>query len=253
MNVFKDYAVYYDALYSEKDYNAECDFIETLFQDLSLIPIQQILDLGCGTGGHAIPLALRGYQVTGIDLSNPMLESARMKADQAGVQTRFQSGDVRNLSLDTTFDAVIAMFAVVSYQTTNEDLVATFKTARRHLQKNSLFIFDSWFGPAVLAIRPTDRVKTIKHGEQKLIRTAESSLDVLNHTVTVNYTLSCVRENQVIDEVNETHVMRFLFLPEVELLCQMTGFELIYVCPFMEPDHKPSEQDWNVTWVARAH
>jgi len=138
------------SLYKDKDYEAECDFLEQIFSRCAKYPIRTILDLGCGTGGHALPLARRGYEVTGVDLSEHMLERARQKAAEAGLAISFHQGDIRILDLGCTFDVVVAMFAVISYQTSNEDLAAAFRSARRHLKPGGLFVFDCWFGPAVL-------------------------------------------------------------------------------------------------------
>lgn len=49
-DVFKDYATSYDSLYQDKDYEAECDFLEGIFREFN-VPVKTILDLGCGTGG----------------------------------------------------------------------------------------------------------------------------------------------------------------------------------------------------------
>jgi len=80
MNVFqKDYAYAYDHLYHDKDYEKECDFIETIFQKFTS-EVKTVLDLGCGTGGHALILSSRGYKVTGIDRSEDMLKIAKKRA-----------------------------------------------------------------------------------------------------------------------------------------------------------------------------
>ena len=79
--VFEDeLAEIYDLIYQDKDYEKEIDFIEQIFHNYSSHPIKTILDGGCGTGGHALPLAKRGYQVSAIDLSEAMLKRARKKA-----------------------------------------------------------------------------------------------------------------------------------------------------------------------------
>jgi len=54
------------------------------------------------------------------------------------------------------------MFAVMGYQIANEDIMSAFKTASKHLEKNGLFIFDAWFGPAVLSQKPSERFKVIE-------------------------------------------------------------------------------------------
>ena len=126
--IFQNYANFYDIMYQDKDYRAECDFLELIFSQYSNKPIKTILDLGCGTGGHTLILTERGFKVMGIDLSGEMLEISRKKANERKLNIEFIQGDIRNLKLNQKFDAVISMFAVMSYQIANEDLISAFKT-----------------------------------------------------------------------------------------------------------------------------
>lgn len=166
----KIYSDQYDLLYGGKNYEAECDLLEEVFKCYADNKVQSILDLGCGTGNHAIPLVQRGYEVTGVDLSEDMLIHARKKTDHLNLVTDvhqpipvFLQGDLRSLNLNQTFDVVLMMFAVLGYQYSNADVLEALKTARQHLRKGGLLIFDIWYGPAVLAIRPSDRVKFLRH------------------------------------------------------------------------------------------
>jgi len=252
---FDRYAAYYDTLYHDKDYEAECDFLEQVFTRYAQGPIRTILDLGCGSGGHALPFARRGYVVTGVDRSEEMLHIAQSKVAELATSSGqrsvvFHQGDIRTLELGRTFDAVIAMFAVISYQTTNEDLLAVFRTARRHLSPGGLFVFDFWFGPAVLTQRPTDRVKIIEQDGERIIRFAISVLDILAQTVQVNYKVLRLRNARLLDEVDESHLMRFIFPQEISHYLQQAGFRLLQLCPFMRLDTQPTDQDWNVTVIA---
>ena len=182
----REYAELYDLLYRDKDYESECDLLEEVFQHYGSGPVQTILDLGCGTGGHVLPLARRGYQVTGVDRSLEMLSRARQKAasDASGVGytlPTFHQGDVRTVDLGQQFDAVLMMFAVLSYQLTNDDVQAALRTVHRHLKPGGLFVGDVWYGPAVLAIHPSDRVKVIPTEDGEVIRIASGHLDVYRH------------------------------------------------------------------------
>lgn len=94
MTVFnKEYAGAYDDLYKDKNYERECDVMESIFGKFRGIP-RTILDLGCGTGGHAIIFAERGYKVVGIDRSSAMLKIARTKAKSYGLKIYFAEGDI---------------------------------------------------------------------------------------------------------------------------------------------------------------
>ena len=72
-----EYADAYDHLYSDKDYNQECELIDRLLRTYGDNSVRSLLDLGCGTGNHALPLAQKGYRVLGVDRSNDMLDAAR--------------------------------------------------------------------------------------------------------------------------------------------------------------------------------
>jgi len=80
MDVFNDYARFYDLLYQDKDYKVECDFLEKVFSKFSTRRINSILDLGCGTGSHSLPLAKKGFHLTGVDQSKTMINQAKEKA-----------------------------------------------------------------------------------------------------------------------------------------------------------------------------
>ncbi len=119
------YADQYDLLYGDKNYEAECNLLEQAFKKYGN-DVKTILDIGCGTGNHSIPLAHRGYQVTGVDLSENMLAHAREKAKSSNAPSSlaFFQGDARAVNLNQKFDAVLMMFAVLGYQLTNEDVLA---------------------------------------------------------------------------------------------------------------------------------
>jgi len=250
--VFHDYATFYDALYADKDYEAEVDFLEAIFAEHGLSSTARVLDLGSGTGSHDIPLSLRGYDVTGVDRSPEMVAIAREKAAALGASARFTVGDVRNVRIGRTVDAVISMFAVMGYQLTNEDLEAALTTARAHLEPGGLFIFDGWFGPGVLSDPPRVVTKTVVGADGRSIkRTATPLLDAVAETVSVTYEVAVVSGERV-EHTREVHVMRFLFAQELALLLNLAGFDLEAFAPFMDMSRPATESDWNFSAIALA-
>ncbi len=250
--VFGDlYAQLYDSFYQDKDYEAECDLLEEVFRRYGKGPVPTILDLGCGTGNHVFPLARRGYVVTGVDRSPEMLALAQEKLAtfsrepdrQAPV---FHQGDVRDLDLGEQFDAVLMMFAVLSYQLTNEDVLAALATVRRHLKPGGLFVADVWYGPAVLAQRPGDRIKVIPTPDGQIIRAATSTLDTFRHLVEVRYHLWHLKETQLIKETQEIHQVRYFFPQELTLLMNQNNMDLINIFSFPDLGPNPNENNWNI-------
>ena len=244
------YAAHYDRLYRDKDYAGECDFLETIFQKFGHKKTASILDLGCGTGSHALLLTRRGYEVTGVDRSTDMLAIARQRAAECELKVDFQAGDIRRLDLGQSFDAVISMFAVISYQTRNTDLCAALQTVRRHLKPGGLFVFDCWFGPTVLAERPESRQRLIEENGERLLRFVTPVLDSTNQTVSVTYQLLRIRDDRLLEDVTEVHCMRFLFPQEIRYFLETNGFKMINLCPFLDLTRPPEEGDWNIVVIA---
>lgn len=246
---FTSYAKFYDSLYQEKQYGEEVQFVINLCGERSL---GSILDLGCGTGGHDLLFAERGYQVTGVDLSQEMIKMANQKRQEKGLNADFFSGDLRNFRLKKKFDLVLSMFAVMSYQVTNADCLAGMQTAREHLQPGGIFIFDAWYGPAVLHQLPETRVKEFSVKDDRVLRIAIPEIDTLNNVVTVKYTILRIHDSQIIEEIHEDHPMRYFFAPEIDIFARQSGFVVEKVCPFMDASRNPDSSDWNVTWVLKA-
>jgi SAM-dependent methyltransferase len=248
---FERYAEYYDLLYQDKDYAKECDFIESIFHKFSSKPVKTVLDGGCGTGGHAFLLAERGYQVTGIDGSASMIKKARKKL-RGNLKLDFQTVDLRKLELGKKFDACACMFAVMNYITQTDDILKTLKNIRRHLEKDSLFVFDIWNGLAVLRVLPSERVKIVENKEKRIIRIARPELDAFNHLCRVHYHLIINEGSTLVDELEETHVIRYFFPQEIKHYLQDSDFEVVKICPFLDLEGKVDENTWNIALITKA-
>jgi len=147
---------------------------------------------------------------------------------------------------------VVALFHVMSYQTGNEDLEATLRTAREHLKPGGVFIFDCWYGPAVLTERPEVRVKRLEDTAIVVTRIAEPVLRPNENVVEVNYQVFIKdKARAAVEEVRETHLMRYLFRPEIEWLSKAAGFTLIS-CQEWMAGREPGGHTWNVCQVIRA-
>jgi SAM-dependent methyltransferase len=246
----KGYASTYDTLYQDKDYGVECDRIGQIIRDNRHSPVQSILDLGCGTGNHALRLAQRGYSVTGVDRSPEMLEVAQRKSRESNLDCKFIQSDIRTFKSEQKFDVVIMMFAVLGYLNDNEDILGALNTVKNHLSPGGLFICDVWYGPAVLHQKPGERMRVTDSGNTKIIRASSGELDSLHHIVTVRFRLWKIEGDRLVDDISEEHQMRFFFPQELDLLFRMSGLSIKRMLSFPDIEHQPSEDTWNICVVS---
>ena len=246
-----DYARTYDNVYAAKDYEAECDLLESIWKG-NESPVQHVLDLGCGTGGHALTLASRGYAVTGVDRSPHMLEQARAKSREQGVDDKvsWRQGDIATIEIDATFDAVVMMFNVLGYQTTAEQVIATISTVRKHCRPGGLFIFDFWFGPAVLQDPPRTTFKQFALAQGELLRVSSGELDMQRQICNADIVAWHLDGDRVISKINERHDVRFFFAEELRLLLQAGGLKLGGLQAFPDIDEPAGASGWDAIGIA---
>lgn len=231
MSVFKKYSRYYDLLYKDKNYQAEVDYITNIIQKLNP-NARTILDLGSGTGKHDYLLSKSGFKVKGVDLSPEMVEEANAKLENVYHAQKdflsFEVGDIRSWELDEKYDVIISLFHVMSYQISNDDIMKALQTISKHLKQGGLVIFDFWYGPGVLSDRPQTRIKRLEDDSIKVTRFAESVIYSNENKVDVNYTIIINDKiSNEVEEIKETHTMRYLFLPEMRLFLNSAGLTIV--------------------------
>lgn len=256
MTVFGAYSRYYDLLYATKDYMQEAAYVLGIVKR-HRPQARTLLDLGCGTGVHACAFARAGYHVTGVDRSEAMLERARERAsnERAGEgrgSVDFVLGDIREIALSRRFDVVTALFHVISYLSTNDELHAAFSKIRQHSAPDGLLIFDHWYGPAVLTEQPTQRVKVFEDAHVKIVQIATPSLHINDNLVDVNYDLLVIdKASGRCEQLNENHRMRYLFRPELEDILSQHHLRTIAFTEWLS-DHVPSATTWSTVVTANA-
>ena len=252
MKVFSDYAQYYDLLNQQKDYKKEVDYIISLINEFST-DSKSILELGCGTGLHAFHLGEKGYSITGVDQSKDMVSLAqeRLKALPNSISNliNFNIGDIRNYSINESYDVVLSLFHVISYQVTNNDLSQAFNTVSNHLKSGGIFIFDCWYGPAVISDKPYKRDKKFEDNEIIINRKAIPHIHPSKNQVDVNFDIKITdKQTRKSKYIKEIHKMRYLFNPEIELLLKLNNLKLLQAEEWLTGNN-PGFDSWYVTFI----
>jgi len=140
----RPFAEYYDIRAENMFLNVdhELDFFKFVFDNFARIPVHHILDVGCGTGRHYIPLMQDGYDVTGVDLSQNMLNVLRKKAKAAKLKPHVLRKDMRDIDFSGEFDAIVCMNSAFQYLMTDEEILHTLKAFRGALKPGGVAITD---------------------------------------------------------------------------------------------------------------
>lgn len=244
MKNFKLYSKYYDLLYKDKNYELESDYIINTIKKYDKSEIKSMIELGCGSGGHANFLAEKKISITGLDRSQEMVHLANSK----GINN-FEGlvCDITNFEISKKFDCAISMFHVMSYLTQYELFIKTLTCVNKHLKFGGIFFFDCWYTPAVINLKPSIKIKTISDHEHTVTRIANPKIDYFTSTVNIDFKIFIEElSNSKISMFNELHSMRHFSALELTLFAKLTGFEILNIEEFMT-SKQPTENSWAVS------
>ncbi len=221
--LFDDYSKNYDKEDFVQGTVGECDFIE---QELNYHKETKILDIGCGTGRHAIELTKRGYKVTGIDLSESQLERARGKAKAQNLQIDFIRMDARELSYNKEFDVAIMLCeGAFPLMETDEMNFQILQKATQALRDKGKFIFTTLNGlfPLFHSVKDFCNTSATEGNPQY----KESSFDLMTFRDINSMIVEDEQGNKKEIECNE----RYYLPSEITWLLKSLGYRQIAIHP----------------------
>jgi SAM-dependent methyltransferase len=179
----EDYVRVYSPFLTEERTAQE---VAAIIQLLGLPIGSTILDLCCGYGRHAIPLAQHGYKVIGLDLSEVLLQLARVEAEHQGVTIRWLQSDMRTIPFEDTLDAVINIFTSFGYLANEEDDLQVLAQIYKALRPGGQFLLETVHQPRVIqSFSPYG----ILHYDDGLIVLEERRIDLIGSRNEVHITL----------------------------------------------------------------
>jgi len=242
--LFENYAETYETEVYTKGTIGEIDFIE---KEIKHDKSKKILDIGCGTGRHSIELAKRGYNVTGIDLSECMLEMAKQKAKEAKVKVEFIKADARYLKFEKEFDlALIICEGGFCLMETDEMNYMVLQSASRSLKQEGKLILNTLNGLFPLFHSVTDFINS-------------NSVDGKSQENT--FDLMTFREKSIIEVTDDDGNIkkikcdeRYYVPSEITWLLKSLGFKKvdIYGCKLgaFSRDDKLTNEDYQMLVIA---
>jgi SAM-dependent methyltransferase len=230
-DLYASFAPYYDSVYRDVvDYDGDARFLRGAFERLSKVPVRRVLDLGCGTGSHAIALARLGYEVEGLDLSARLLDVARSKAAaEPKLSLRFREGDMSRELPPGPFDAVTSLFGAFACVTDDEAAERVLAGVAKLVPKGGLFVFESWNALGVVEEIAWDT--TDLPDGRTVLRLIDTSYDARASVVSLEMDVLVIRGDRIEERFPEPHRLRARTPRETSGLLERHGFELLHVLP----------------------
>jgi SAM-dependent methyltransferase len=186
-----------------------------------------ILELACGTGRIAIPIAERGFDISGIDVSEGMLNQARAKIQGKELDVDFIHADIRNFELDKTFNLIIFAYNSLAHIHDLESFEALCDSIKRHLAPDGRFIVDMFVPKMKYFVRESSNRYPVTEfpnpdGDGTVVI---SENNVYDNATQINHVKWYYRIGDAPEQVRELN-MRIYFPRELEALLTYNGFQI---------------------------
>jgi len=186
-----------------------------------------VLELACGTGRIAIPIAERGVRVTGLDISESMLAHARRKAAEKGVTIEWVRADCRHFKLNRRFRLIFVAYNSLGHLHDLESVAACFLCVRRHLTEDGRFIVD-FFNPRldVLTRDTSGRYPVAEYpdpdGRGTVVVTESNTYEADTQINRIRWHYRVGEEQEYVEELN----LRMFYPQELDALLHYNGFTI---------------------------
>lgn len=239
MKSYSDFAYIYDKLmHRDVDYEKWTDYIENIFTLYGVSP-DLVCDLACGTGNITIPLAKRGYSMTGVDISENMLNIAHEKSE--GLNILFLNQSMEKLDLYGTMGAFTCMIDGINYILAPKSLYALFKRIKTcFLDKDGLFIFDI---STRYKLEKTIGSDTFVHCGKDVFYTWQNRY-IPKHNLSDMFLTFFVKRKNLYERFEERHLQKAYSENEIKYLLKSAGFDSVDVYDELSfsPPEKTSER-----------
>jgi SAM-dependent methyltransferase len=187
---------------------------------------EPVLEFACGSGRFTLPLAREGINITGVDISEDMLDLAKLKASKDEVNIRFLQGDIRSFDLGEKFKFIFIPAQSLSHLQTREEVENCFSCVRRHLADEGRLLIELFNSSVKMLARESGRRYTVGQyhdpkGDSQVFVTEQVSYDSASQ---VNHIQWFFRNEGSNDEVMLSFEMRQFFPQEIDELLWYNGF-----------------------------
>jgi len=245
----------YDIAFSEREYDAECNFLEWCYRKHSKIEkknkVKSFLELGCGPAQHTREFARRGWRAVALDLSDDMIAFAKEESKREGLTIETIVGDMTNFVLKKRVHLAATLMESISHLVTNEQMISHFKSVAKSLTPGGIYVIEA---AHPIFFFPDDEANTwtTKEGDTEVEVTFGLPTDPYN-SITQQWLVTSVMkirqkgEKEIV--VESKSPFRWYLAQELKALIELSGVfdaywfygSMNYTPPFELDDNEKSE------------
>ena len=210
--------IYHEMYQHIFDYDKEFDFYDAVLKRNNC---HKILEIGCGTGMLAKRFIKTGYDYLGLDLFREMLDIARSEVNS----DRFIQCDMREISFNKQFDAVLITGRSLAYVTENQGILDTLNGVHKSLKEGGLFIFDVFEATGIFD-NFNDFEQAFEFDDRKIKRISKLKMNLSTGWTYNWYAKYIIEQNGKITEYDDITTLRAFTKDEISLFLKLTGFKI---------------------------
>ena len=238
------FSQHYDSFYtSKKSYQQESQNLLSIFKSNGLLLGDRILDVGCGTGEHALRIAREGYFVKGIDISPYMIQRAREKSQNV------QSVNFSCQSLQEEqekYAHIYSLFNVINCLPHKAALKTFIHAASRVLNQRGTFVFDCWHAEAIVANPPLHLRDTIELPTEVVNREVVPNFDPTTLHCTLNYHYSFATKTETV-----VHHLTFFTESTIAAILAECDMKILNILGSINPQKPLTSTDRMSTYIVQ--
>jgi SAM-dependent methyltransferase len=216
---------YYEAAFDFRNISKEVDFIEQCAKRFSKVTLKKILDIGCGPSPHMLELAKRGYDFTGLDLSQTMLEYSMQKARSVGANIKTIQADMRNFKTKDEFDFAFCMLGSIVAES-NQDFLSHLDSVANCLRSGGVYLINASIQFDWVKLG-SESWTVLKDGLIVNVNWQAVSLNLVEQTILETLTIEVIKEGKT--KTLKTEKIGKLVFPQefLQLITDHGKFEMV--------------------------
>lgn len=252
MATWYDHPQYFDMVFRDET-DAEVEFFERAFERFAVGPVRRLIEPGCGSGRLVVGMAAKGYDVTGLDLSDPMLRYARSRMRRKKLAGHLIHGDMTAIAheppMDVPYDAAFCTFNTFRHLQNDKDAIAHLRSVASHVRAGGLYVLGFHIIPLDADPDCTERWRAVAGGTTVSVTLRVIDFNRRARRETLRVSIKATKRDGAVERIRSEFPLRLYTVTQVKRLLASVEdvWDVAGVFDFDYEIDEPREMDEELT------